>query len=158
MTSVFTQWTEMLRDWNQVSWLSTYFLFHHAVPWMSFSLTICWLCRGCEKKVACCVSKQEMLQPSTNRIAAALTVSPEGTQDGNRMPAEAAMGHRPLQPPCQWALRTPRMGKHRMLAPDRCTEVSEPRLLHLPKHREARNSSTWDIWLSLINSNLLNSD
>ena len=28
-------------------------------------------------------------------------------------------------------------------------------LLHLPIHRKALNSSTWDIWFSLINNNLL---
>ena len=31
----------------------------------------------------------------------------------------------------------------------------EPRLLHLPIHRKALNSLTWDVWFSLINSNLL---
>ena len=30
---------------------------------------------------------------------------------------------------------------------------SEPRLLHLPKHRKMLNSLTWDIWFSLIHKN-----
>ena len=34
-------------------------------------------------------------------------------------------------------------------------DFSEPRLLHLPIHRKALNSLTWDIWFSLINHNLL---
>ena len=33
--------------------------------------------------------------------------------------------------------------------------LSESRFLHFPIHRKALNSLTWDIWLSLINSNLL---
>ena len=32
---------------------------------------------------------------------------------------------------------------------------SEPRGLHLPRHRKVLNSLTWDIWFSLINNNLL---
>ena len=34
-------------------------------------------------------------------------------------------------------------------------DFSEPRLLHLPIHRKALNSLTWDIWFSLISNNLL---
>ena len=52
------------------------------------------------------------------------------------------------------------MGKHRILALDsqgahQRNDFSEPRPLHLPIHRKALNSLTWDIWFSLINSNLL---
>ena len=35
---------------------------------------------------------------------------------------------------------------------------SEPRGLHLPRHRKVLNSLTWDIWFSLINNNLCCSD
>ena len=35
---------------------------------------------------------------------------------------------------------------------------SEPRGLHLPKHRKVLNSLTWDIWFSLINNSLWCSD
>ena len=34
-------------------------------------------------------------------------------------------------------------------------DFSEPRLLHLPIHREALNSLTGDVWFSLTNSDLL---
>ena len=34
-------------------------------------------------------------------------------------------------------------------------DFREPRLLHLPIPRKALNFVTWDIWFSLINSNLL---
>ena len=34
-------------------------------------------------------------------------------------------------------------------------DFSEPRLLHLPIHRKALNSLTWDIGFSLINNNLV---
>ena len=80
-------------------------------------------------------------------------VSPEGTQDGNRMPAinpkaTAATLHR-----C--TLGQHRMGKHRILAPDSWgtylrNDFSEPRLLHLPIHRKVLNSLPWDVWFSLI--------
>ena len=33
-------------------------------------------------------------------------------------------------------------------------DYRKPRLLHLPIHRKALNSLNWDIWFSLINSNL----
>ena len=39
------------------------------------------------KNIACHINKQKMLQPSTHHFTAALMVSPEGTQDGNRLPA-----------------------------------------------------------------------
>ena len=53
-----------------------------------------------------------------------------------------------------------RMWTHRVLAPDcwgACerSDFREPRLLHLLVHRKLLNSLTWDIWLSLINNNLL---
>ena len=62
-----------------------------------------------------------------------------------------------LQPPGWWILREPRIRKHRMLAPDswgayQRNDFREPRILHLPTHREALNSLTWDIWSSFINS------
>ena len=34
-------------------------------------------------------------------------------------------------------------------------DFNEPRLLHLPIHRKTLNFLTWDIWFSLINSDLL---
>ena len=60
----------------------------------------------------------------------------------------------------RWALRKLRVWKHRILAPDswgayQRNDFSEPRLLHLPIHRKALNSLTWDIWFPLINNNLL---
>ena len=53
-----------------------------------------------------------------------------------------------------------RMEKNRMLVLDSWDAnerngFSGPRLLHLPIHRKVLNSLTWDIWLSLINGNLL---
>ena len=85
------------------------------------------------KNIACHISKQRMWQPSSHHITAA----PRGR-----------------------ALRRLRMRKHRILAPDswgayQRNDFSEPRLLHLPIHSKVLNSLTWDIWFSLINSNLL---
>ena len=34
-------------------------------------------------------------------------------------------------------------------------DFSEPRLLHPPIHRKVLNYLTWDIWVLLINNNLL---
>ena len=98
------------------------------------------------KIVAYCISKQRMLWPSSHQslpntlpfarlsatAATPQTVHPEGTQDE----------------------------KNRTLALDswganQRNDFSEPRLLHLPIHRKALDSLTWDVWFSLINSNLL---
>ena len=109
------------------------------------------------KNTAGHISKQRMLQPSSHHILAALTVSAEGTQDGNRMPAIKASA---TAAPQWWTLRRLRMEKYRTLAPeswgaDQRDDFIESRLLHLPIHRKALNSLTWDVWFSLINSNLL---
>ena len=84
------------------------------------------------KNVTCHISKQRMLRPSS---------------------------HQPLQPQLR-NLRGFRMEKNRILALDnqganQRNDFIEPRFLHLPIHRKALNSLTWDVWFSLINSNLL---
>ena len=48
------------------------------------------------KNVACHISKQRTLQPSSHHITAVPKVSPDGTQDRNRM---LSLSHKPLQPP-----------------------------------------------------------
>ena len=73
--------------------------------------------------------------------------------------------HQGLQPQpmvSYWALRTLGMWKHRILASDNWgayqrNDFSEPRLLHLPIQGKVLNSLTWDIWFSLMKSNLLTS-
>ena len=68
------------------------------------------------KNIACHISKQRMLQPSSRHMTAALKVSPEGTQDRNRMPAiKSSDIVAPLQ---LCTLKKLRMRKHRILAPD----------------------------------------
>ena len=111
------------------------------------------------KHATCHISKQRMLQPSSHHIIATPTASPEGNQDGNRMPD--------IKPPDTAAAPSPRvhlrglrMRRHRTLAPDswgtyQRNDFSEPRLLHLPIHRKALSSLTWDVWFPLINSHLL---
>ena len=64
-----------------------------------------------------------------------------------------------LKPLLMVSLRKLRMWKYRILALDRWgtyqrNDFREPRLLHLPIHRKALNSITWDIWFSLINNHL----
>ena len=65
----------------------------------------------------------------------------------------------PFHPTQQCTLRRLRMRKHRLLGPDswgayKRNDFNELRLLHLPIHRKALNSLTWNVWFSLINSNL----
>ena len=65
----------------------------------------------------------------------------------------------PLGAPPWWPL-TPLGAAPRTLTPDswdayESDGFSKPRLLHLPMHRKALNSLTWDTWFSLINNNLL---
>ena len=50
--------------------------------------------------------------------------------------------------------------KHRILAPDSWDTrerngFSEPRLLHLPIHRNVLNSLAWDVWFSVSHKNTL---
>ena len=69
---------------------------------------------------------------------------------------------RQTQQPNPWrcTLRRLKMRMHRILAPGswgayQRNDFNEPWLLHLSIHRKALNSLTWDVWFSLINSNLL---
>ena len=51
------------------------------------NVDILQLSMSCVSEKYCChIGKQRMLQPSSHRITAALMVSPEGTQDGGKMP------------------------------------------------------------------------
>ena len=111
------------------------------------------------KNIACHIGKQRMWQPSSHHITATLMVSPEGTQDGNMMPTIKSSDT--AATPQRSTARKLKVRKHRILAPEswgayRRNDFSEPRLLHLPIHRKALNSLTWDVWFSLINSNLSN--
>ena len=59
----------------------------------------------------------------------------------------------------QWCiLRGFRMEKTKIQALDnynayQTNDFSEPRLSHLPIHRKAQNSLTWEVWFSLFNGN-----
>ena len=108
----------------------------------------------------CCLPyQQRMLQPSSHQ----LLLMPlrwalrelKCRQTGCPLPRP-----QPLQPPQHCTLGGLRMGKNRILAPDswgayQGHDFNKPRLLHSPIHRKALNSLTWDVWSSLINSNLL---
>ena len=131
------------------------FLFHHAVPWISFSVAILTLLRVWKKMLpavsvnkGCCSHQPITFQPRWQWALRELKVE-------TGCPPSS---HQPLQPPLTVHPEDAEDGETPDLGPDRCTEISEPRLLHLPKQREAWNSLTWDTWLSVINSNLLNSD
>ena len=65
-----------------------------------------------------------------------------------------------LQQPLMMCTRILRMRKHRILAPDswgtyQRNGFSKPRLLHLPIYSKIPKYLTWDIWFSLINSNIM---
>ena len=87
-------------------------------------------------------------------------LQPPDTQDGAECPPSS---HQTLQPPHSHMCTPRRLRMRRMhwiLAPDswgayQRNDFSEPRLLHLPIHRKALNSLTWNIWFSLIKSDLL---
>ena len=113
----------------------------------------------CEWKKYCLQHcKQRLLQPSSHHITAACDSEPWGNSGLKQHAGHQAVSHRSH---LQWCtLRRLRVRKHRILAPDswgayQRNDFSEPRLLHLPIHRKALNSLTWDVWLSLLNSNLL---
>ena len=79
-------------------------------------------------------------------------VSPEGTQEGKNTCHPAAIRLQPLPIVSPVELR---LWKHKILAPEswgarQRNDFSESRLLHLPIHRKALNSWTWDVWLSWV--------
>ena len=99
------------------------------------------------KNVACHISKQRMLRPS----------SQEGAQDGDKQAAHCqAISH--CSNPQLCILRALRMEKHRILALDskgvyQRNNFNEPRLLHLPYIENAKFINP--IYLVFFNSNLL---
>ena len=105
-------------------------------------LNILWM-----KNIACHISKQRMLWPSSHHVTAMSMVSPEGTQDRNRMPTIKPSATAATPVPQQGTLRRLRMRKHRILALDswrahQRNDFSEPRLLHLLIHSKVLNSVT----------------
>ena len=112
------------------------------------------------KSIACCISKQRTLQPSSHCIKSTPKVSPEETQAGNWMPASSSQSLHPS--PHEYTLKKLRMTKYKTLALDSWgadprTNISQPGLLKLPMLRKALNSLTWDVWFSLITSKLFRS-
>ena len=97
-----------------------------------------------------------MSQSSVIQASQCAFLSPRGIQEG-RVPAI----WQPLgcTHSLRWALKNSGCEKH-ILAPDSWeayerSDFTDPRLLHLPIYRKALNSLTWDIWFSLISTNLL---
>ena len=79
---------------------------------------------------------------------------PKGTQEGK---APVIWQPSDCNHPLLWALRNSVCS---ILAPESWdayvkNNFTEPKLLHLPMHRKVLNSLTWDLWFSLINSNIL---
>ena len=112
------------------------------------------------RNIACHISKQRMLQPSSHHIAASLMVEPWGHSRWKQVAHHQAVSCCSQPPPPWCTLWRLRMRTHRVLAPDswgayQRNDFHEPRLLHLSIHRKVLYPSTWDIWFSLINSNLL---
>ena len=107
--------------------------------------------------ISCCINKQGCHNHQGVRPSKREFLSVKGAQkekcllsDSNRATASS---YRALRPWEMWK-------KHRTLAPDSWkalerNDFREPRFSHLPVHRKALNSLTWDIWFSLINNNLL---
>ena len=84
------------------------------------------------------------------------TLSPMETRNRNRVPASSSH----LLQLLTTVYAEMRMRKHKRLAPDtwgayQIKDFNEPKLLYLPIYRKALNSLTWDIWFSLIYSNLM---
>ena len=110
--------------------------------------------------ISCCINKQGCHNHQGFRPSKREFLSVKGAQkekcllsDSNRATASS---YRALRPWEMWK-------KHRTLAPDSWkalerNDFREPRFSHLPVHRKALNSLTWDIWFSLINNHLWCSD
>ena len=114
------------------------------------------------EKCCCHISKPRVLQPSSHHVIASRRVSPEGTQDGDKGTASAAPAAKPsatCSHPQLCTLRGLGVEKSRILARLlRCVSkewFQGARSVHLPIYGKGQNSLSWDIWFSLINSNLL---
>ena len=102
---------------------------------------------------------------SVNKDVTIISDSSPPGQPGRRISAWSG-NHQAVATPYGENWRTQDVKNHRILAPDSWDEYerisysseydfSEPRLLHLPIHRKALNSLTWDTWFSLNPNNLL---
>lgn len=97
--------------------------------------------------------------PSSLHITITPTVNPEGTQDGKRVSTWNISHLQPL--PLHPGVHLRRQDeKAVILAPDswgpyQRSDFRAPRLLYLPILGKALNSLIWDVWFSLINSDLL---
>ena len=95
----------------------------------------------------CCSHQAFTLQP--------LKVSPEGTGDGNGMPAikqsPRSHPHPQPQPPAPEETQEEKAQDNGSISWGAYPRngFNESRLLHLPRHRKTLNSLTWDIWFSL---------
>ena len=95
----------------------------------------------CEDGMSPAVPKQQHMLPASKSSATAAApwwCAVRGTQEGESQGTF-------------WALDTGPKSL-RCLAEE---SFSEPRLSHLPMHREALKSLTWDVWFFVISSNLL---
>ena len=115
--------------------------------------------QGWELKYCCSISKQRTLEPSSPEITAALTVSPEGTQDGDKGAAhcQAHLAVQWLQLPWTTHPEETPMRKHMILVPESGAayqkhDFNKPRCSYLPLHRKAPNSLRRDVWFSFVNS------
>ena len=89
-----------------------------------------------------------MLQPWSHCIRAALTVSPEKAQNGDKQAAHC-QDHLAVSGCSHHQGRTLR--KRRILwGAYQRNDFNEPRLLYLPIQRKALSSLTWYIWFSFI--------
>ena len=109
-----------------------------------------------KRNTACHISKHQMRQPSSHHIPAVPAVSPEGTQHGNLMPTIKPY---PAATPWRTPEKTPgekpqNTGPRELRGAYGSNDFSEPRLFHLSIQRKTQNSPSWDVWFSLINSNL----
>ena len=109
--------------------------------------------------ISCHISKQRRSQSS--EIAAPTDgelMSPKGTQEGKNTCNPAAITMQPHSTVSSKEAQD--VEKHRILGQDswnayQRNDFNEPITSHLPIHRKALNSLTWEIWLSLIYNNLL---
>ena len=119
------------------------------------------MCLLWTKNVACHISKQRRLQPSNHLITAAPTVSPAGTQDGDKWCAHCqTLSHCSTPSPnctCWGDSGWRKAGYWPQIAEvsHRRNDFKEAGLLYPPIHRKVLNCLTWDIWFSLISSHLL---
>ena len=130
------------------AWLEAGNLFQQLVAFSLYFTTEKWShtrkhgCHGHQWLASSCMSSWALrtLRKENTSLLTAIRLQPFPTPEDEPQGSSGCKNHR--------TLALVRWGAYEG------NDFSEPRPMHLPIHRKALNSLTWDIWFSLINNTL----